>query len=154
MVALTVNAHIAAMMRIMTDRGGNHMTNSSQADRILVVARVLIAILCLGGALQKLFNPDDAAGLLVGVGLPAGLVYAALLYNGVAGCAILTGYRMRAAVFSFGVYCAVTSLFHWIPDDPWQMSIFVKNWAIAGGCMALGVAGSGRIALRPDPVMG
>jgi putative oxidoreductase len=30
------------------------------------------------------------------------------------------------------------------------MSIFVKNWAIAGGCLALFAAGSGRYALRPD----
>ena len=31
----------------------------------------------------------------------------------------------------------VTSVFHYLPDDPWQVTIFVKNWAIAGGLLVL-----------------
>jgi putative oxidoreductase len=31
----------------------------------------------------------------------------------------------------------MTSWFHLLPDDPWQMSIFVKNRAIAGGLLVL-----------------
>ena len=45
-----------------------------------------------------------------------------------------------SVALSLAAYCAVTSVFHFIPGDPWQMSIFVKNWAIAGGCLALAVA--------------
>jgi putative oxidoreductase len=56
----------------------------------------------------------------------------------------------RPLAFLLAGYCALTSLFHYIPSDGWQMSIFVKNWAIAGGCLALAAAGSGRWALRPD----
>jgi putative oxidoreductase len=37
-------------------------------------------------------------------------------------------------------YCAATSLFHLQPQDGWQMSIFVKNWAIAGGLLSLAAA--------------
>ncbi|HSF65174.1 MAG TPA: DoxX family protein, partial [Paracoccaceae bacterium] len=56
---------------------------------------------------------------------------------------------VRPVALALAGYCAVTSLFHWIPGDPWQMSIFVKNWAIAGGCLILAAHGAGRYALRP-----
>ena len=45
-------------------------------------------------------------------------------------------------------YCGVTSVFHLIPSDPWQMSIFVKNWSIAGGCLC---AGGGGVGAACDP---
>jgi len=65
---------------------------------------------------------------------------------------LLAAYRWPvwpALVFDLGAYCAVTSLFHYIPGDPWQMSIFVKNRAIAGGCLVLAAHGPGRFALSP-----
>ena len=109
----------------------------------LLAARLLIAALFAAGAVQKALDPDSAAGLLVGRGLPGGLVWAAALYDGAAAVALVAGWRVTAWALSLAAYCAATSVFHWIPDDPWQMSIFVKNWAIAGGCLALAVAASG-----------
>lgn len=54
---------------------------------------------------------------------------------------------MTPVALALAAYCAITSLFHFIPADPWQMTIFVKNWAIAGGCLAMAVAGPGRYRL-------
>ncbi|WP_322893594.1 MULTISPECIES: DoxX family protein [unclassified Yoonia] len=113
-------------------------------DALLLAARVLIGALFLGGAVQKLISPGDAADLLVGFNLPVTLVWLALAYNALAGLAVVIGVAVRPVALSLALYCAVTSVFHFIPDDPWQMSIFVKNWAIAGGCLALAVAGAGR----------
>ena len=113
-------------------------------DLLLLLARVLIGALFLGGAVQKAVSPDDAAALLAGFGLPTALIWPALAYNALAGLAVVAGVWLRPVALSLAAYCAVTSVFHLIPDDPWQMSIFVKNWAIAGGCLALAVAGAGR----------
>ena len=113
-------------------------------DSLLLIARILVAVLFLGGAVQKAISPQDAAALLIHWGLPAALVWPALIYNAGAGVVLILGLWLRPVALSLAVYCAVTSLFHLIPDDPWQMSIFVKNWAIAGGCLALAVAGAGR----------
>ena len=116
-------------------------------DLLLLGARVLIALLFLGGAVQKAFSPADASALLAGFGLPVGLVWAALGYIALAALALVAGVAVRPVALSLAAYCAVTSVFHFIPDDPWQMSIFVKNWAIAGGCLALAVAGAGRFGV-------
>lgn len=117
---------------------------------LLLMARLLLALLFLGGALQKAVDPEQVIGLLVGRGLPGVLVWPALAFNALAGAALVVGVAVRPVALSLAVYCGLTSVFHLIPADPWQMTIFVKNWAIAGGCLALAVAGSGRLAVRPD----
>ena len=117
----------------------------------LLAARVLIAVLFVAGALQKWMDPAPAATLLAASGLPAFLVWGALIGNGIAAIALFGGIGVKPVSVALGAYCIATSWFHFLPDDGWQMSIFIKNWAIAGGCFALAVAGSGRIALRPDP---
>lgn len=122
---------------------------------ILLGARCLLAMLFLGGAVQKAMDPTGAQLLLGMYHLPVLLVWPALLFNAVAGVMLLLGLRMRPLALLLAAYCGLTSFFHLIPDDPWQMTIFVKNWAIAGGCLALAVAGAGRFAwgaVRPDPV--
>ena len=125
------------------------MTNAA-----LFVARLLIGALLLGGAVQKAVSPGDAGGLLVGLGLPYALVWPALVYDALAGLALWLGIAVRPVAVTAAAYCALTSFFHLnlvlTTGDPWQMTIFVKNWAIAGGCLALAVAGSGALALRAD----
>ena len=106
----------------------------------MIVARVLIGALFAAGAVQKAIEPEAAAGLLRGLGLPGALVWPALIYNAAAAAALFAGWRVVPVAISLAAYSALTSFFHLIPDDPWQMSIFVKNWAIAGGCLALAVA--------------
>lgn len=113
-----------------------------------LVGRLLIAALFVGGAVQKALDPAQVADMLRGWGLPGGLVWAALVYNAVAALALITGVGARLAALSLAGYCGLTSFFHLIPEDPWQMTIFVKNWAIAGGCLILAAHGPGRWSLR------
>ncbi len=118
-------------------------------DAALLVGRVLIAALFLAGAVQKALLPGDTQVLLATQGLPAVLVWPALAANLAAGVMLALGLWVRPVAVLLAFYCGATSFFHLIPEDPWQMSIFVKNWAIAGGCLTLAVAGPGRWALRP-----
>jgi putative oxidoreductase len=118
-------------------------------DLAVLAGRVLIALLFLGGAAQKWMGPGAVEGLLAGAGLPEWLVWPALVFNLLAGLALILGVQVRAVAALLAAYCMATSVFHLIPADPWQMSIFVKNWAIAGGCLVLAAHGAGRFALRP-----
>lgn len=123
------------------------MRNS--ADLATLAGRILIAALFLAGALQKASNPLPVEVLLAARGWPMWLVWPALAFNLLAGVALVLGIKVRPVAVALAAYCAVTSLFHYIPGDPWQMSIFIKNWAIAGGCLILAAHGAGRYALRP-----
>lgn len=105
-----------------------------------LAGRILIAALFIAGAVQKTLAPAAAQGLLAGVGLPVWLVWPALVLNAVLGVGLLWPPTVRWAALVAAGYCAVTSLFHLQPQDGWQMSIFVKNWAIAGGLLVLAAA--------------
>jgi putative oxidoreductase len=122
----------------------------ARADDLLVlVGRILMAALFLAAALQKAQNPLAVEVLLAARGWPIWLVWPALAFNLGAGLALVLGVKVRPVALALAAYCAVTSLFHYIPSDPWQMSIFVKNWAIAGGCLILAAKGAGRYAVLP-----
>lgn len=123
----------------MTDRFG---------DLATLAGRFLIAALFLAGTAQKATNPLAVESLLSARGWPEWLVWPALAFNLLAAVALIAGWRIRPVATALAAYCGVTSLFHFIPADPWQMSIFVKNWAIAGGCLILAAHGAGRYALR------
>ncbi|MCU0801803.1 MAG: DoxX family protein [Rhodobacteraceae bacterium] len=118
-------------------------------DLAVLVGRVLIAALFLGGAVQKWMAPGQVEAMLAGLGMPSWLIWPAALFNLLAGLALIAGVHVRAVATLLAAYCAGTSVFHFIPADPWQMSIFVKNWAIAGGCLVLAAHGAGRFAVRP-----
>jgi putative oxidoreductase len=106
----------------------------------LIAGRVLIAALFAAGAVQKALDPAAAGGLLAERGLPEWIVHGAMAFNAAAALALVLGWRLVPVAFALAAYCGATSVFHLIPTDPWQMSIFVKNWAIAGGCLCLAVA--------------
>lgn len=117
------------------------------ADLAVLAGRILLGLLFLAGAVQKWVDPGAAMGLLVDRGLPQVLVWPALGFDAVAGAALVAGIAVRPVAGALALYCMATSVFHLIPQDGWQMSIFVKNWAIAGGLMVLAVHGPGRLAI-------
>lgn len=119
------------------------------ADVFTLIGRILIAALFLAGAAQKTSNPAAVEALLAAHNWPLWLIWPALAFNLMAALALILGLWTRPVAAALAAYCAVTSLFHYIPADGWQMSIFVKNWAIAGGCLVLAAHGAGRFALHP-----
>jgi putative oxidoreductase len=102
-----------------------------------LIGRIFLATLFAAGAVQKAVAPADAQGLLAGFGAPGWLVWPALALNVVMAVGLIWPPTVRIAAVVAAGYCALTSVFHFLPQDGWQMSIFVKNWAIAGGLLVL-----------------
>lgn len=114
-----------------------------------LMGRVLIAILFLGGAAQKIMDPAPAAEMIRSIGLPGALIWPVAAFNLVAGICLVFGPGVRAWALALAFYCLFTSWFHWrLGADPWQLTIMVKNWAIAGGLLVLAAQGPGRFAYR------
>ncbi|WP_128253137.1 DoxX family protein [Falsirhodobacter deserti] len=112
-----------------------------------LAGRLLIALLFLGGAAQKFTDPAPVQQMIAAVGLPVSLVWPLALFNLLASIALLTGPRVRTVALVLAAYCIFTSWFHWqLRADPWQVTILVKNWAVAGGLLVLASAGPGRFA--------
>lgn len=118
-------------------------------DSAVLLGRLLIAMLFVAGFVQKLGDPGPATELLAMRGWPGWLIWPATVFNLVAAVALILGILVRPVALLLAGYCAVTSHFHFQPEDPWQISIFVKNWAIVGGCLVLAAHGAGRWRLHP-----
>lgn len=119
------------------------------SDTLNLMGRVLIALLFIGGAVQKFVDPAPVSGMIAGLGLPPLLIWPLAAANLVMGIGLVLGPGVRAWAVALALYCIVTSWFHWqLRADPWQVTIVVKNWAIAGGLLILAAQGPGRFALR------
>ena len=117
---------------------------------VLLVARILMSAIFIIAGLQKLGGIDGTAGYIGSVGLPAPvlLAWASALFETLAGIAILAGYRTREVAWLLSAFCVFTGVvFHFQPSDQMQMISFMKNLAIAGGFLALSVAGPGSLSV-------
>ncbi len=117
-------------------------------DWMKVAGRALIALVFFGGFAQKIRDPAPVMTMIEGLGLPGALVWPVAVFNLVAALALVTGPRVQVWALALAAYCLFTSLFHWqLRADPWQVTIMVKNWAIAGGLLILAAQGPGRLVL-------
>lgn len=131
------------------------MTN----NLILLVARVALAGIFIAAGVEKFTNIAGTAGYITSVGLPAGtaLAWLAAIFEAVAGLAILAGAYTRLTSWALAIFCVFTGvMFHSgavnIPNfsdganamlTSLNQIMMMKNLALAGGFLALSVAGAG-----------
>jgi putative oxidoreductase len=121
---------------------------SSSKDLSLLVARLLLGALFVTAGLGKLGSVDGFAGYMASGGIPAVLAWPVIIFEILGGLALIAGVQTRAVALALGAFCILSgALYHFDPADQMQMTSFLKNVALAGGYLALAVAGSGRFAL-------
>lgn len=113
-----------------------------------LVARILLAILFIMAGLGKLGDVQGFAGYMSSGGVPAILAWPVILFEILGGLAILIGYRTRIVALALAAFCVLSGLmFHLDPANQMQMTMLLKNLAIAGGFLALATLGAGAISL-------
>ena len=115
-------------------------------NSILLLARILLSVMFIMSGLSKFGAIEGTAGYISSVGLPAGvaLAWLAAIFETLAGIAILIGFQTRITAYLVALFCVFAGImFHYDPADQMQMISFMKNVTIAGGFLALSVAGPG-----------
>jgi putative oxidoreductase len=103
-----------------------------------LTGRVLIAILFIGGAVQKVADPTIVTTMITSIGLPGWVIWPVAAFDLAAAIGLIFGPGIALWALALAAYCLFTSVFHWqLRADPWQVTIVVKNWAIAGGLLIL-----------------
>ena len=120
----------------------------SMTNTITLIARVLLALLFIVAGLGKLGNVEGFAGYMASGGLPAFLAWPAIAFEILGGIAILIGFQTRIVAYALAAFCVVTGLmFHFDPADQMQMTQLLKNLALAGGYLLLGLHGAGALSV-------
>jgi putative oxidoreductase len=125
-------------------------------DAFAVLARLLLASVFLPNGILKLSDPVGTAGYFESLGFPAPLAVAVAtgLFELIGGLAIVTGFQTRAAAFLLGAFCIAAGLTGHLGqggDDPtlafMHLQALLKDVGLAGGFLALAIAGPGRFSL-------
>lgn len=117
----------------------------------LLIGRVLMAFIFIMAGWSKLAGGiEGTAGYIASVGLPAAtlLAWLAAIFELVAGLFILAGFMTRQTAWALAAFCVFTGfVFHFQPADQMQFISFMKNLAMAGGFLFLGVTGAGALSV-------
>jgi len=114
---------------------------------VLLVSRCLVAGLFLWSGIGQLLGYQDTAIFMSRHGVIGNLLPIAVFIELSGAILLVAGYRMRFTCLALAGFCVVTALlFHANFADKTQMFHFLKNAAIAGGLLALYVAGPGRLS--------
>ncbi|MFZ1774659.1 MAG: DoxX family protein [Rhizobiaceae bacterium] len=130
-----------------------------QTNALLLAARILLSVMFILAGASKFADMSVTAGMISQAGFPAAMALAwiAAIFEVVAGLAVLAGFQTKIASWALAAFCVFTAFaFHSgpiaIPDFPdaangllsqFNQIMMMKNLAIAGGFLALSVAGAG-----------
>jgi putative oxidoreductase len=120
------------------------------ADAALVIARLCIALLFAVAAYNKLVGYAGAVGYFRRLGLPepAMVTPAIIAFEALAALLLLVGYQTRIVALLIAGFCIASGLLaHFNLSDPNQLNHLLKNFAIAGGALALYASGAGSRSL-------
>lgn len=117
----------------------------------LLAGRVLLALIFVTAGWQKIGAYDATAGYMQAMGVPGALLPLVILTELGGGLAVLLGFQTRLASLLLAGFCVVSGyLFHYLAiagtdamADMTNQIMFMKNLAMAGGFLALAVAGAG-----------
>lgn len=121
-------------------------TLSGFNDHALLIGRLLIAAIFVVGAYGKWTALAGFTGYLTKLGVPAPALMAPVTaaFETAVAIALIAGFQTRLAALAVAAFCIFSGfLAHFDFAQAGQQVHFLKNLAIAGGALALMVAGPG-----------
>ena len=104
------------------------------ANLIDFIARLLISVLFLISAYNKIFSIDGTMSWMEGFGIPGLLLYPTIALEIILPLFIIIGYQARLSAGLLAIFCITTAfIFHYDFVDQMQTIAFLKNLGLAGG---------------------
>ncbi len=121
---------------------------TSQQDWVALIGRVLLAVIFIVSGWNKIAGYDGTVSYMQAFGLPAILLPLVIALELGGGLALLAGVLARWAALALALFSiAAAAIFHSDFADQIQMTMFLKNIAIAGGLLLVFGYGPGRLSL-------
>lgn len=112
------------------------------------LGRFLLAAMFLMAGLNKITNYAGTQGYMESMGVSGGLLWIVILVQVLGALAVIIGYKTKLASVALGGFCVVSAvLFHADFSSQIEMTMFMKNFTIAGGFLVLVAHGAGAYSL-------
>ncbi|MCC5963682.1 MAG: DoxX family protein [Rhodobacteraceae bacterium] len=119
-----------------------------QNASLLLAARILLGLIFVIGGFGKLGDVQGFGAYMATGGIPAVLAWPVVLFEIVAGLALMAGLLTRPVTLALAAFCVVSgALYHFDPANQMEMTQFFKNLGLAGGYLALFISGPGAWSL-------
>ena len=107
------------------------------------LSRILISLIFLTSAYNKIMNLDASINWMEGFGVPGLLIYPAIALEIILPVLIIIGYQARVAAGLLALFCFSTAfIFHFDFSIQSQLISFLKNIGLAGGFLFIVVNGT------------
>ena len=123
---------------------------SKNSDLALLIGRIVIGALFVIAAYNKAKGYGGSMAYFgrLGVPMPSISVPVIIAFEAIAGLMLIVGFQTRLAAIAIAVFCVAAALLaHTNIADGNQFNHLLKNFAIAGGCLALFVSGPGAMSV-------
>lgn len=125
-------------------------TATAAQDSLALASRLLLAALFILAGINKLTAMEGTVGYIASVGLPLPEVvyFGTVALEIIGGLMLAAGLKTRAVAGALGIFTLLTAfIFHNDFSQQVEMTMFLKNLAIAGGMFALAAFGPGRLSI-------
>lgn len=113
-------------------------------DISMLLGRVFLSLLFIVSGFNKITDYAGTQGYMESMGVPALMLPLVIILELLGGIAILIGFKTRIVALLFIGFNVISALlFHSDFGDQTQMTMFMKNIAIAGGFLLLFAQGAG-----------
>ena len=117
------------------------------ATLLALVVRILLAAIFVLAGSSKIGGYEATQGYMQAMGVPGFLLPFVIAREVGGGLALIVGFQSRLAALGLAVFCIIAAfIFHHGADQISQI-MFMKNFAMAGGLLALTLHGAGRASL-------
>ena len=112
-------------------------------NAIDLLSRILISLIFLISAYNKIMNLDGSINWMESFGVPGLLIYPAIIVEIILPVLIIIGYQARVAAGLLALFCLSTAfIFHFDFSNQTQLISFLKNIGLAGGFLFIVVNGT------------
>ena len=99
-----------------------------------LLGRILISVLFIISAYNKILSIDGTMSWMEGYGMPGLLLYPVIAFEIILPLFVIVGYNARISAGLLAIFCIATAfIFHLDFSDPMQKISFLKNIGLAGG---------------------
>lgn len=117
-------------------------------DISVLLGRVLLSLIFIFSGFSKIMDYPGTQAYMESMGMPGSMLALVIIVELLGGLAILVGFKTRLfALLLIGFNIISALIFHSDFGDQTQMTMFMKNIAIAGGFLLLFAQGAGSYSI-------